>query len=171
MATLYESYSEARTTSTSCYGVHWKWQTFTPQIGHTITSVFLYLRKIGSPGDLTVSIRATSGGVPTGSDLATGTLLEADIPSSEGLVEVALSEYALVADTKYAIIWRALDGDANNYVRTYMDANALYTRGTFGDSDDSGENWYDYGEDGYDVPFQEWGNPLGFPYSQAHLIS
>lgn len=172
MATKYESYEDTMQAYSSAYGVHWKGQTFTPQISHTITSIFLYLEKVDTPGDLVVSIRATSGGVPTGGDLTSGTLVEAAIPASFGWASLGVTAYALTAGVMYAICWRATAGTStSDCIRHGMDTPGLYTRGTYIDSDDSGANWYDYGAQ-YDALFQDWGTAIvGFPHSKAHLIS
>ncbi|GAJ19661.1 unnamed protein product [marine sediment metagenome] len=50
-------------------------QGFIPATTHKITSVKLKLWKEGSPGTVTISIRATDGrGHPTGGDLCSGTI-------------------------------------------------------------------------------------------------
>lgn len=172
MATKYEYWDTLNgETGRVCYGVNWSGQTFTPSITHQITSVKLNCYKRDSPndspGDITVSIRATSGGLPTGGDLASGTIAEADIPSwgvaGYDWVEATFSSTCvLVADTKYAIIVKAPDGDAQNYVGLRMTVTGAdgYTRGNHADSYDSGVNWED-SEGGafyYDMFFEEWGN-------------
>lgn len=56
-------------------GTLWMAQTFTATSTHTITSVRLKLYREGTPGDITLSIRATdSNGLPSGPDLASGSL-------------------------------------------------------------------------------------------------
>ena len=61
-------------TPTLIGGVYWESQTFTASSTYDIGSVKLKLYRIGTPGTLTVSIRATDGnGQPTGADLASGT--------------------------------------------------------------------------------------------------
>ncbi|GAI02948.1 unnamed protein product, partial [marine sediment metagenome] len=82
-------------------------QTFTPSIAHKITSVKLKLARTGSPGILTVSIRATNGeGHPTGGDLCSGTTNGNTLPvyPSTEWREITLGAgYNLASDTKYAI--------------------------------------------------------------------
>ena len=72
---IYEYYSTGDDAAASIYGNTWDTQTFTPSVAHTITSVKLKLYKTGTgPGTITVGIRATDGsGLPTGSDLCSGT--------------------------------------------------------------------------------------------------
>ena len=74
-STLYENYNTGDDAALGIYGAIWAAQTFTVgAAGHTITSVKLLLYRYGSPGTVTVSIRATDGnGHPTGSDLTSGT--------------------------------------------------------------------------------------------------
>ena len=50
-------------------------QTFTPQVGHTVTKIELHIRVSGSPGDAIVSLRETgSSEKPVGPDLVSATL-------------------------------------------------------------------------------------------------
>jgi hypothetical protein len=74
-ASIYEYYNTGDTSVASIYGDIWDAQTFTPSVAHTITSVKLKLYRIGNgPGTITVGIRATDvDGLPTGSDLCSGT--------------------------------------------------------------------------------------------------
>ena len=102
-------------------GVTWYAQTFTAELNHQVTSVKLYLCRDGSPGTLTVSIRATDGsGKPTGSDLASGTTNGNTLPqygSGNEWRQVTLSPtLSLTQNTKYAIVVRAPSGNTNNTI-------------------------------------------------------
>ena len=74
-ASVYEYYNTSDTSVASIWGDIWDAQTFTPSVAHTVTSVKLRLYRIGNgPGNITVGIRATDvDGLPTGSDLCSGT--------------------------------------------------------------------------------------------------
>lgn len=163
MATIYEYYNTGDNANIAPYGTTWYGQTFTPSVDHKITSVKLLLSRIGSPGTVTVSIRATDGsGHPTGSDLCSGTTNGDTLPDTVPgeWREVTLGDGAdLSASTKYAIIVRALDGDNDNKPRWRLDSTSpTYTGGCIEQSSDSGSSWTSYPN--YDFMFEEWGEPL-----------
>lgn len=160
MATKYEENADYSTSNvSSIYDDKWIAQTFTPSVSHSITRVKLVLGKALSPGDLTVSIRATDGnGQPTGSDLASGTQVEADIPTVWSGTQVFVdfsSPATLIADTKYAIVCRALTGDVNNKVNWYKKTSDVYAGGNVETSTDSGAAWS--ASSSHDAAFEEWG--------------
>ena len=125
MATLYENSTwvwdgQIR----NVYGnTFWYAQTFTPQTTHDITSVILFLARAGSPGIITVSIRETSDGKPSGEDLCSGTT-DGDTLPAGGWPTPAPEEREITfsvnptlnANTKYAIVVRVLSGDSSNKV-------------------------------------------------------
>lgn len=142
---------------TEVYGSYWSGQTFIPSIAHRITSVKLKLWRHGSPGTITVSIRATSGGRPTGGDLCSGTT-NGNTLSSEYTQptwrEISLGDgYNLAADTQYAIVVRAPDGDSNNDVDWWKNGD-IYAGGTRVRSTDSDSSWTSFAGD---LAFEEWG--------------
>lgn len=84
-------------------------QTFTVTSGsHTVTSVYLHLSYVTPTNNtITVSIRATSGKHPTGSDLTSGTMSESLLTSSLAWYQINMAtEYTLVNNTRYAIVVR-----------------------------------------------------------------
>lgn len=161
MATKFESYSSGGDTNFSVWGSRWYAQTFTPSDGHTITSVKLYLARRGSPGTMTVSIKATSGGEPTGADLCSGTINANtfDLYDIFGWQEISFGAGAsLSVNTKYAIVVRAPSGTVttddvlwkgDNSSPTYAGGNKFY-------SYDSGTIWT--GDTGADCYFEDWGD-------------
>lgn len=155
-STEYENYSATAAGDSSAYGATWLSQTFTPSVSHTIHSVYLYLRRNGSPGTITVSIRAVDGlGKPTGSDLCSGTT-NGDTISNSAFEWRGVSlgaGCALTASTKYAIVIRAASGDGSNYAR--WDYKDNYASGDAEHSADSGATWTI--DAGVDFFFQEWG--------------
>ena len=164
MAQLFESYAGSDDTTTNINGVNWFTMTFTPSASHTITSVFITFYKEGSPGTITVSIRATDGaGKPTGSDLASGTTNGNTLPNdpSREKREITLGAGTpLSASTKYAVVVRALSGDSLNQVHPSLDnTSPSYAGGSFGTSADSGATWTM--NTGIDVNFEEWGELSG----------
>lgn len=158
---LYEYYDISDPALLSCYDNFWHGQTFASPVAHTVTSVILRMYRVGSPGTITVSVKATSGSHPTGDDLVDGTTEGDTLPEaySGEWREIALTGAggALLADTTYAIVVRALDGDANNYVRWRRDDRAPYPRGAHEFSSDGGVTWETDAE--RDMMFEEWGEP------------
>ena len=141
-------------------------QTFTvgtvgPNENHNITKVKLKLFRVGSPGTITVSIRATDGsGLPTGSDLSTGTIdgntLTTD--NTGEWYEIEMSSYTLQASTKYAIIMRATNPGASSGVGYREDSTVpTYSGGIAISSSNSGSTWTKRSD--FDIMFEIWGSP------------
>jgi len=176
IATLYEYYNTGEVAYTVFYGNNWKSQTFTPAVAHTITSVKLRLyREAGHlPGIITVSIRATDGnGKPTGGDLCSGTTngntLPEALPAEWREFDFGAG-YKLDSGTKYAIVLRALNGDAFNRARLRYDTSGEYAGGVLLYSSNAGAGWLPEGAGGADAMFEDWGEPLAVPRSQSHII-
>ncbi len=71
---LYEYYDLSDPGLANLWGDFWQGQTFTPRVAHTIEAVKLEMYRHGSPGTITVAIKAVDGsGLPTGVDLCSGT--------------------------------------------------------------------------------------------------
>jgi hypothetical protein len=161
MPTLYEYYNSDDDTNRQIYDFIWASQTFTPSVSHKITSVKLKIWRFGSCGTITVSIRATSSGLPTGSDLCSGTRTQNDISqnTSGEWHEITLgSGYDLVAGTKYAIVVRAPSGNSSNNLYWRSDQSSpTYSGGTYCHSSDYGASWSVYASE--DTMFEEWGEP------------
>jgi len=157
----YEYYNTGDDSFVGVRGVYFKAQTFTVgAVGHAVTSVKLLLYRVGSPGTVTVSIRATDGTHPTGSDLTSGTINGNSLSTDSAGVwyEIALTSYALSADTKYAIVVRAPSGaDYNNELRWRYDSTSpTYNGGNREDSDSSGVTWSS--NTASDLMFEVWSN-------------
>lgn len=121
----------------------WRAQTFTPGTNEdNMSTVVLNLTKIGSPtGNCTIRIRATTGGVPSGSDLATATLAYSAISSGDNTFTIS-GGLTVTPGTVYAII---LDPGAgvsggNTIAWNYQNTN-VYVSGQRCTSSDSGSNW------------------------------
>ena len=170
MAERFEYYNTGDDGHEAIYGVNWQGQTFTPSTAHKITYVRLLLWRYGSPGTITVSIRATNGeGKPTGGDLCSGWTYAITLPTSSPGEWRAITlgdGYDLDADTKYAIVVRAPDGDVDNELRWRRDASSpTYAGGTGVSSSDSGSTWSVLTT--LDFMFEDWGEPLGVPYEKT----
>jgi len=167
---LYESYNTGDDSNNTMYGSNWYAQTFTPSVAHKIASVKLKLYRSGSPGTVTVSIRATDGnGHPTGSDLCSGTINGNGLTTSTSgaWYEITLgSGYDLSAGTKYAIVVRAPNGNPSNRLYWRRDRSSpTYAGGCWESSTNNGSTWSS--STNRDMMFEEWGNraPVATPQS------
>jgi len=163
MANRYEYYITGDDGQFLIHTVNWRAQTFTPATAHKITSVKLLLYRVGSPGQVTVGIRATDGsGHPTGEDLCSGTTNGNTLPTESPFEwrEITLGDgYNLNADTKYAIVVRMPGGDGANYVQWRRDGSSpTYTKGNAESSNNSGETWATLTS--WDFMFEEWGEAI-----------
>jgi hypothetical protein len=87
----------------------WAGQTFTPAHTGELTKVDLNLFCSGCTGttpDLTLSIRATSGGLPTGADLASATIAGFSSSWADFHTATFASPITLTAGTQYALLVR-----------------------------------------------------------------
>jgi len=163
MSSLYENYNSGNDDNTGIGNTSWRAQTFL--VGgteHTVTSIKLYISKIGSPtGDFLVSVRAVDGSnKPTGSNLTSGTTDVSTLPTSptQEWREVSLTEYTLEANTTYAVVLNFPNGDGSNYVYWAVTNDpGGYADGKLWFSTDSGSSWSDLAGDG-DGLFEVWGN-------------
>lgn len=97
----------------------WGGQTFTPSVTGLITRVDVNLFCSGCTGtipNLTLSIRATSGGLPTGADLASGTISGFNSGASAYYTATLATPITLNAGTQYAF---AIRPSANPSPGTY----------------------------------------------------
>ncbi|GAG61835.1 unnamed protein product [marine sediment metagenome] len=158
--TLYESYASGEDSIASIYSTVYWVQTFQSSTAHTVTSVKFKLYRIGSPGSITIDIKAVDGdGKPTGTSMATGSYdCDAITTDTDGeLIEITLSYgAALTADTEYAIICMALSATGANVIRARMDSSSpTYSNGNVVFSNTSGASWSVYNNQ--DLIFYEYG--------------
>lgn len=141
----YDYYKLNEEASIGMYGVYWYGQTFEASESYTTTGVKIKMFRIGLPGTVTVSIRATSAGKPTGADIVSGTTDGDTLPSSGSGAwrEITFgSTTALTSGTTYAIVIRATSAGGDSQVRLRYDANpSEYDGGAAVISDDSGASW------------------------------
>lgn len=167
MTTEYENYDGTHYTAIQVYndGTNKKGEAMTFTVGgtgHTVTSVQLCLSKTGSPtGTLTASIRATSGGAPTGGDLCSGTMSAASISSETYYAITQSPEYTLSPNVKYAICLLISAGGSSTsvYVRLVVNYPDGYGSGQAYYTNDQGSTWAVWGNN-YSALFQVWGDPL-----------
>jgi len=156
MAALFEYYEGPRTHTNSLYGVYGEAQTFIPTMSHSLTYTQLSLKKVGTIGNVTVSLRATSSSLPTGSDLISVVFAGSTLDTSYGWITCTYdSSYAVVAGTEYAIVILLAGGDSSNYVGVASDHTGEYANGDSVYSTDSGSSWTSYVDD--DLLFRNYG--------------
>jgi len=128
----------------------WNAQTFTPSMSGPLTRVDLALYCYlctSTPPTVSVSIRATSGGLPTGGDLATSFVTIAIGGSSTWYTANFPTPTTVSAGTKYAIVVRALSAFTagqlafSNSAKSLTASDDLYTSGQLLFSTNSGGAW------------------------------
>ena len=140
---IYEYYNTGRDGNYNLFGNTWGSQTFTPSTSHTLRFVRLQGGKIGTFTKAMFSIRATSGGVPTGPDLAYTEILYASLPSSGTWFDVIFSTpVSVVAGTTYAIVARSTGTSSSKCLLWDHDsAGATYAGGSEYISTNGGASW------------------------------
>lgn len=126
----------------------WAGQTFIPTVTGQVTRIDLNLFCSGCTGttpNLTVSLRATTGGLPTGTDLAVATIPGFSSGAGGYYSATFASPTTLTAGTKYAVIIRAVaNPSAGIYAYlcscTSPDSNP-YLNGSRVSSSNSGSSW------------------------------
>lgn len=157
-------------------GATWNSQTFTTTGAIMLDWVALKIYREGNPGTLTVHIRATAAGLPTGADLTSGTIDGNAITSGTGGIwyTIGVTNKALSAATVYAVILSG-GADVSNSVHWRTDASApAYTGGSRVYSVDSGVNWTaDANTDGMFALFSlSGGNTVTAPVSSGeHTVA
>ncbi len=140
---LKESVSTGDTGSTAIYGVYWAGVTFVTTAAYNLIRVGMKMYRAGSPGTVTISIRATSGGLPTGDDLVTttfdGNTLGTTSPGAFVYVDFPTA-LSVSNATTYAIIVRALSGNMSNLVYLRLTSTS-YSNYKKINSSNSGSSW------------------------------
>ena len=128
------------------YAANWLAQTFTPSVSGYISSVIVKGHKVLAPaGNANVTIRATSGSKPTGSDLASASVLASTFsagayPGAENTFTFA-SPYYVSSGTEYSFTFSVPSGNASNYVQIIYDSTNPYASGQKCVSINSGSTW------------------------------
>lgn len=131
--------------SDSIYGVNWRAQTFTPGSTFVCSGAYLSLTTVagGNPSPMTVAIKATSAGLPTGANLAEGTITSVSITGS-GYFNFYVSfttPITLTASTMYALVVSSPLSTVAGYWSWEGNATSIYAGGTDVGSSDSGSSW------------------------------
>ncbi|HEX3553658.1 MAG TPA: carboxypeptidase regulatory-like domain-containing protein [Thermoanaerobaculia bacterium] len=141
-----QSNSAGTTTGTGFGTPAWTGQTFVSGLTGPVTKVDVQLFCSGcgaTPPNLTLSIRATSAGLPTGADLAS-----ANIPGSlfaSGAITIATATFGspptLTSGTQYALILRPVSAPAGSGYFWIRSSPSTYANGSRVLSADSGATW------------------------------
>jgi len=120
----------------------WNGQTFTPSVSGQITRVDLNLFCASCSGanpDWTVSIRATSSGLPTGSDLGAATISGFNSGSSAWYTANFATPVSVTAGTPYVVIFHSNAARTGTYAATY--GSNPFAGGNRVNSTNSGISW------------------------------
>lgn len=130
--------------STGITASNFRAQTFKATSKYTITSIKLYMFRVGTPGTFTVSIKAIDGAnKPTGAVLRSGTYDGNTLPTSADWIEVPMTTggFVTTVETSYAIVLSS----AGSTVGARTDEVApVYADGYVGVSSDAGSTWTMY---------------------------
>lgn len=134
---------EIDNSSTNIYGGYYEAQTFKVNALYPIlTSVSIKVYKTGSPSTITVGLRETTGGVPTGSNFNSSTLNGDSFDTTPGSWQTFTFSVPspLIQNTTYAVV---VSGGTNvaNMITWKRDSGAGYAGGQECDSADSGVTW------------------------------
>lgn len=105
-------------------------QSFKVTTADQLTSVRLYVKKVGSPSDATIRIMPDSSGKPSNSgSLGTGTLTASTVTSSFTYVSIPITQVpALTVGTTYWVVIDVPSNSTSNYY-TFAATNNTYTNG------------------------------------------
>lgn len=109
--------AQANTAGSGSQGSSTSWlaQSFTTAVGQTqIGRVVLQLAVTGSPAPATISIYASSGGLPTGAPLVSTSLPAEFVGASAGAVSIPLP-LTVTASTQYWIVMSEVGSGGNQY--------------------------------------------------------
>ena len=121
---------------TALYGANWLKREFLARVGGQLGRVELMIQKVGSPGDLTVTIKHGS------TTLAAINASQSDIPEWFQWSRWDLSDSVTIQKKLiYTIELKAASGDSSNYYRVlYSSYDSPFSGGYYG-SADSGGSW------------------------------
>lgn len=106
-------------------------QSFIPSVNNTLTKASVYLKKIGSPGDLVIQVVTDNNGVPSKTVVTNGTVLASQITGSYAFIDGSFNEApTLTGGQKYWLMLVA-NSDNNNYYSWGSDQNS--TAGKYSD--------------------------------------
>lgn len=112
-------YVDVADTDIQVYGVNWAAQTWLATDSYDISGFEMRMFRVGLPGTITGTLRDVTADLPSGADLATGTIEGDDITTydkGEWYKIVFTTNYTLTSGHTYALVIEASGGDVGNYV-------------------------------------------------------
>jgi hypothetical protein len=110
----------------------------------TFPYIQLLIKKVGSPGAISLVLQTDTTGSPSGTPVTNGTLsiAAASVATSTSWVYSSFATApSLTAGTQYHIVLSAASVDATNYYEVRNATNNVYANGVFKYSTNSGTNW------------------------------
>ncbi|MEA3399139.1 MAG: polymer-forming cytoskeletal protein [Patescibacteria group bacterium] len=127
-------------------------QSFVSSSTDVISKISIYIKKTGSPSNITVRISPDDNGSPKEETLTSGTLSASQVTSNYGWVNVVLSSsYTLDSGTTY---WLVLDGSKSFSNYYYVGGNSAYLNGQAKIGRFSRESWQGTSPSGLDGGFK-----------------
>jgi hypothetical protein len=144
--TIDQQNTAGTTTGTGFGTPNWTGQTFIPAVTGTLVKadVQLFCNGCGAtPPNLTLSVRSTSSGLPTGADLATATIPGSAFASGATTLFTASfgSPATLTSGTQYALILHPVSAPAGSGYFWIRSSPSTYANGSRVLSADSGSTW------------------------------
>lgn len=174
-----ETYSGSGTSRESVYTTNWFAQTFTVPTGVTkisrIDLLGIHAGNLADSDTITVEIRATSAGLPTGSALASQTVMAIEVGNPGGSSDfgtyqnnewvnfVLSSDLTVTAGAVYAIVVHLASGigSSTNCFKWAESTTTVYSGGNGCSSTNSGSSW---STQSYDFCFRVFGSYTGGVY-------
>lgn len=124
-------------------GTSWPGQTFTPTSDTLVSSVGVRVYKESTGEDLTVHIRETTAGLPSGADKTSGTLAKATMTATSpgDWHSVPVTPYQLTAGQVYAVILSCDDSGGVRDLFWRRIGSSTYAGGSYVLSTNSGSTW------------------------------
>jgi hypothetical protein len=142
---LQDSNSAGSESDLDAGGTYWVGQTITPAADHTVKSIALRIKKVGSSiGNVIISIKAAASGNPSGDDIAVATIPASNLTTGYAWHEATLDvPYSAVNGTQYAIVVRSTGATypGARFQVGYESGGNVYAGGTKISSDDFGLTW------------------------------
>lgn len=144
-------------------------QTFTASSSYQLGKITFRLCRFSTQGNYEISIKSTSGGFPSGPDLAVVTVDGSILPEdSVGIAtDVILpTPVNLISGNVYAIILKNPTTDGSTAIRMAAKSNTVYTTGKACTSTNSGSTWGNVATGNYDF----WFNTYELPVRSKGLV-
>ena len=134
-------------------------QSFTISSGKTIAEAGIYLRRVGDPGQLSITLcKSASGNI--GDQISTATIEAIDVSTELGWKRALFDEALAQPAGEYWLVLSAKQADAINYYEFKMDGSQSYSGGS------AKQKTVSLFVDGNgDMPFKTWQSKLAASYT------